>query len=116
MHGIPVTVNDIFEYFSEKGIAIGITTIYRHLEKMVADGVVKKYFTNGISGAHFEYIDDSNGSIRGQYFYLKCEKCKKLIHFQCKELEQVQKHLSHEHGFDIDSPKTVFYGTCSKCS
>lgn len=115
LHGT-VTVTDILAYFSEKDIPIGITTVYRHLEKMVADGTVKKYLVDGVSGAYFEYIGDSGLADREQYFYLKCEKCRKLIHFQCKELEQVQQHLSDAHGFDIDSPKTVFYGTCSECS
>lgn len=116
LHGSHVTVNDILGYFSEEGIAVGITTIYRHLERMVADGEVKKYLVDGVSGAHFEYVGDGGEDDREQCFYLKCEKCRKLIHFQCKELEQIQRHLSDTHGFDIDAPKTVFYGTCRSCS
>lgn len=40
VQGSHVTVNDICDYFQEKGIAVGSTTVYRHLEKMV---VIKKY-------------------------------------------------------------------------
>ena len=35
VQGRHVTVNEICDFFREKGISVGTTTIYRHLEKMV---------------------------------------------------------------------------------
>ena len=56
VQGSHVTVNDICEYFQTKGISIGTTTVYRHLEKMVGEGLVAKYVVDGTSSACFEYI------------------------------------------------------------
>ena len=55
VQGRHVTVSDICDYFQTKGIAVGTTTIYRHLEKMVQEGVVAKYVVDGNSSACFEY-------------------------------------------------------------
>ena len=41
--GRHVTVSEISDYFTEKGISVGTTTIYRNLEKMVEEGIVAKY-------------------------------------------------------------------------
>ena len=52
VQGKHVTVNEICDYFKEKGISVGTTTVYRHLEKMVKEGVVAKYVVDGTS-SHF---------------------------------------------------------------
>lgn len=107
------TVNDLIQYLKEDGLSIGTTTIYRHLEKMVQEGVVNKYYVNG-SSAYFEYVGEQEKVHK--LYRLKCEKCGKLIHFQCSELENVHQHLAINHGFTIDTPKTVFFGICNHCS
>lgn len=115
MKGAHVTVNDIAGHFKKQGIAIGVTTIYRHLEKLVADGVVKKYVIDGVSSACFEYAGDQERQPE-QCFHLKCEGCGELVHFHCKELEELQQHMLEDHGFDINSLKTVYYGMCNRCT
>lgn len=108
--GVQVTVHEMVAHFAAAGRAIGTATIYRHLERMVADGVVKKYFVDGIAGACYEYVGTDD-----RCYHLKCERCGRLVPFHCTELEQVQEHLSARHGFAIDTPKTVFYGICNRC-
>lgn len=112
--GIKITVNDIVKHFVSCGMTIGTATIYRHLEQMVANGTVKKYFIDGVAGACFEYVGDETEN-QERRFYLKCEQCGKLVRFQCEELEHIQNHLLSDHGFSINSAKTVFYGICDKC-
>lgn len=114
MKGIHVTVNQIADYFKGRGLSIGVTTIYRHLEKLVSDGTVKKYVLDGVSGACFEYAGEQHHPA-DQCFHLKCESCGKLVHFHCKELAQLQRHMLEDHGFDINSIKTVYYGVCNYC-
>ena len=43
--------NKWIEYFKKKGIAVGMTTVYRQLDKMVSEGLVAKYVIDGISRA-----------------------------------------------------------------
>ena len=52
--GSHVTVNDICDHFKKEGISVGMTTVYRHLERMVKQGVVAKYTSEGTSSACLE--------------------------------------------------------------
>ena len=50
-----------------------------------------------------------------EHFHLKCEGCGRLIHVECDELAKIASHMEKEHGFAVDSSKTVFYGICREC-
>lgn len=114
--GIHITVGDVCSYFKERGMAIGQTTVYRQMERMVDDGVVNKYIIDANSPACFEYIGEE-AHLEGQAcFHCKCEKCGKLIHLQCEELVELQEHLLAHHRFALNPMRTVFYGICDACS
>lgn len=115
VQGRHTTVKDICDYFETQGIAIGTTTIYRHLEKMVNEGVVAKYVVDGTSSACFEYIGNHDKRKEVNSYHCKCEKCGKLIHLQCSEVESLRQHMMKHHSFEINSLRTVFYGVCSNC-
>ena len=115
MQGSHVTVHDIHAYFKSKNISVGTTTIYRHLDRMVAEGIVAKYFVYEKSSACFEYLGDKSHCHPTVCFHCKCEKCGKLIHLHCKELEAVYLHLLNDHGFQVDAPRSVIYGLCEDC-
>lgn len=112
--GKHLTVSDIHEYFKAKGKAIGVTTVYRQLERMVDDGVVKKYKISNDTPACFEYIGFDSVSEYDSY-HCKCDECGKLIHLECNELKEVQKHLLNNHRFKMSAVRTVIYGVCDEC-
>ena len=114
MQGKHFTAEDIRIHFSEKKISIGIATIYRQLEKLVADGLVLKYFLGENSAACFEYPGESNEDEKNQ-FHLKCEKCGQLIHLNCNDMTKLCGHIKDEHGFALDPYRTVLYGVCDSC-
>ena len=115
MQGSHVTVHDIHAYFKSKNISVGTTTIYRQLDRMVAEGIVAKYVVDEKSSACFEYLGDKSHCHPTVCFHCKCEKCGKLIHLHCKELEAVYLHLLNDHGFQVDAPRSVIYGLCEDC-
>ncbi len=111
-----ITVSDICDYFKSRDVAIGQTTIYRHLERMVDEGLVNKYTIDPNSPACFEYIPKGHHCGEDVCFHCKCEKCGKLIHLHCDELMDLGAHLKEEHQFTLDPRRTVFYGICEECS
>ena len=115
MQGSHVTVHDIHAYFKSKNISVGTTTIYRHLDRMVEEGIDAKYVVDEKSSACFEYLGDKSHCHPTVCFHCKCEKCGKLIHLHCKELEAVYLHLLNDHGFQVDAPRSVIYGLCEDC-
>ena len=115
VQGRHVTVNEICDFFREKGISVGTTTIYRHLEKMVKEGLAAKYVVDGSSSACFEYLGAEEHCHKTSCFHCKCEKCGKLIHIQCDEIECLSRHMTEHHDFQLDPKRTVFYGICNEC-
>ena len=115
VEGTHVTVADVCSYFKEQGITIGTTTVYRNLEKMVEQGLVAKYNVDGTSSACFEYLGAEEHCHKTVCFHCKCEKCGKLIHLHCEDVVKLRQHLMENHGFQMDSCRTVFYGICADC-
>ena len=111
-----ITANDVCKYLKAQGENIGQSTIYRQLENLVDEGIINKYVIDATSPACFEYMGKESHVKADVCFHCKCEKCGKLIHMQCDELEEIQGHLYEEHHFRLDPMRTVFYGLCEACA
>lgn len=107
-----VTVSQIEKYLKENHCSVGLTTIYRHLEKMEQDGIVTRLKVDGQSGACFQYIENGDDE---NCFYIKCEKCGEVSKMECHHLSELYSHVEDDHHFKINTKKTVFYGKCQKC-
>lgn len=114
--GNHVTVHDICQYFEKDGISIGTTTVYRQLERLMEEGLIQKYIIDEKSAACFEYVGKDENCHHPVCFHCKCEKCGRLIHLDCKELEGIQEHMLKEHGFALNPFRTVLYGVCEQCA
>ncbi|MBQ3791121.1 MAG: transcriptional repressor [Lachnospiraceae bacterium] len=115
MEGTHFTVSDICDHFRAVGDAIGTTTVYRQVERMVDEGLVQKYHIDANTPACFEYIGKKQSADPVSCFHCKCEKCGALIHLHCDEIAAFKEHLSEHHRFELDPVRTVFYGICEHC-
>ncbi|MDO5558525.1 MAG: transcriptional repressor [Oscillospiraceae bacterium] len=113
---VHVTVNDLKEYFERSGKAIGTATLYRHLERMTDEGIVRKYIIDETSSACYEYIGEQKVCHEVNCFHCKCKLCGRLIHIQSNELNDISHLLLTKHNFSVDLQQTVFYGICDACS
>lgn len=110
---IHLTAGEIVAHLREIGHPLGISTVYRRLDKLVASGLVRKYIVDENSSACYQYIGGSGECC--EHFHLKCNNCGKLIHMDCSLLRQISSHMEQKHGFVIDNTKTLLYGVCSEC-
>lgn len=115
IRGEHFTVNDLYTCFREGGNPIGVTTLYRHLDRLIEDGVVKRYVSDKGDPACFEYIGSGDCPGHESSYHCKCENCGRLIHMRCDEIGVLREHMLNEHGFMIDPMRTVIYGLCSEC-
>lgn len=109
-----VTVGQISEHLELEDNHVGTTTIYRHLDKLLEQGLVRKYTVDGTTSACFQYAARGDGC--REHFHLKCEQCGRLIHLNCDHAAKMCSHIFDEHGFRVDLFRTVFYGICSECT
>ena len=108
-----VTAAQIAEHFEKEDVSIGRATIYRHLDKLTENGKVRKYATDGVSGACYQHIDDKEGC--QTHLHLRCDGCGELQHLECDALDEIQRHVFDKHDFKVNALKTVLYGKCGNC-
>lgn len=108
-----ITAGQIAEYLKKQGETVGLTTVYRHLERFQKEGIVQKIMLDGNSGACYQYIrkkeDDEN------QFLLKCEDCGDIMNMDCGHMKELYSHVLEEHHFNVNPHRTMFYGVCEKC-
>lgn len=85
-------------------------TLYRLVDSMVEEGSLRKYIIGPNSSCCFQL----NGC-EHQHFHLICERCGKLIHLECDEVDHLLEHINEEHGFSVDVSKINLYGLCDDC-
>lgn len=111
-HGGCATAADLAERLHRQGQTVGLTTVYRQLERLCQQGRIHKVLTD--EGAYYQYCDaHAHGR---DCFMLKCEKCGAIQHLDCSHLGELYQHLMAEHHFAINPHRTLFYGLCEKCS
>ena len=108
------TAADVVSYCRDLELGIGTTTIYRQLDKLVSEGLVRKYLIDEKTAACFEYLGDESDHCR-EHYHLKCESCGRLIHLDCQRIDALAKHILDQHGFAVNPTRTTFFGLCRDC-
>ena len=103
-----ITADEIINYFKSTNDKIGKATVYRYLNNLVKENIVKKYMVENRNCSCYQYIEEQNCD---SHYHLKCEK-----YLECDEFKEVENHIAKEHDFELDSVKTVLYGICKECS
>ena len=102
------TIKDLYNKLNKK---VGLTTIYRLIDKLVSDKIINKYITND-NKTYYEYLNKCNCD---NHFYLKCSNCSKLIHIDCDCIKELEKHILDKHMFRVNNEKIIIKGICNNC-
>ncbi len=104
-----VSAEDVYKMLLEKGEEIGLATVYRVLTQFEAAGLVTRHnFEEG--HAVFE-LD------RGEHHdHIVCVLCGKVEEFMDATIEERQKEIAAEHGFEMEDHSLIIYGRCNKPS
>ena len=89
------------------------SSLYRHLSELCHEGTVRKYRSDTQSAYVYQYVG------RGEccrHFHLKCVSCGALIHLECAVSQELLTHIRSDHGFSVDSGRSILYGTCAGCA
>ena len=110
----PKSAEAIFAGLSVKGDAPGYSSVYRLLSKLASEGTVRRLRAPApAKGYLFQYTDTHACHA---HFHLHCLSCGAVTHLECDCGAEISAHLLREHGFTTDCGRTVFYGTCAKCT
>ena len=112
-----ITAAELLVALAQSGTPIGSATVYRQLERLEAQGLVRRYALDDRGSACWQFAGSSD--VHGDccsHFHLKCTRCGTLFHLDCGHLHGIAAHVESDHGFSIDLSRTVFYGVCAACS
>ena len=105
-------VKDIYNELIRRGEDLGLTTIYRVIDELVAAGKLRRN-VSADGTVRFQYLADCKGL---GHCYLKCQKCGRLEHMDCHLVRQLTDHVLEEHGFRADKKQIVIGGICERCA
>lgn len=88
-------------------------TLYRFLDNMVSEGIVRKFYNEEIGG--FEYQLLSKDKRCNDHLHLRCKICGNIFHLDCIDAHEFIQHIQEIHGFQIVSKDTIIYGICQNC-
>ncbi len=103
------TAAELAEALRQQGEKVGLTTVYRQLEKLEKAGTVQRIVTE--EGACWQCCRQEDHDC----FLLKCEHCGRISHVDCRQLTPLYQHLSDNHHFAINPRRTMLYGVCGSC-
>ena len=107
-----LSAEEIETLLSQEECAVSRATIYRCLDRLVEQGEVRRYVSGDGKSACYQL---AHTDCR-RHYHFKCTACGALLHVECAQLDGLEKHIRAQHGFEVDSSRTVFYGLCKKCS
>ncbi len=101
-HQHHLTAEDIYRKLLDCGDEIGLATVYRVLTQFEAAGLVLKHnFEGGQAvyeldrGGHHDHMVDVDSG--------------KIIEFESPEIEELQRKIAAEHGFELEEHSLVLY-------
>jgi Fur family ferric uptake transcriptional regulator len=104
-----LTAEDVKARADADGIAVGLTTVYRNLEKLARDGVLTKR-VSADRRAYFYAAHPGDGRCR-----LFCVGCGHETPLACGYIAGLSRHLAERHRFHFQNRGTVLYGLCEAC-
>ena len=105
---IQFTIKDIYE---KLGGSVGLTTIYRLVDKLVDENLLNKEIgkDNITYYQYLEHCEEEN------HFYLKCDECGKVMHIDCDCINDLSNHILNHHKFKTNKEHIIINGKCNKC-
>ena len=107
IHSHP-TADEVYKAVLEENPTIGRATVYRNLNKLCEEGVLKKREIPN-DADHFD-MNCSN------HYHGKCVKCGKIFDIEMDYIPEIEKYLNKETDFKIAEYDITFKGYCKDCS
>jgi Fur family ferric uptake transcriptional regulator len=105
------SAQDVYAVLRGDGAAVGLSTVYRHLQTLVDDGVVDVIHTAD-GEATYRYCGEPGA---GHHHHLVCRTCGRTEEVEGRAVERWAGDVAAQHGYsDVDHTVELF-GTCRPC-
>lgn len=113
-HHKPLSVGVIIEAMAKRGLKPNKTTIYRELERLKEEGIVREVLIDG-KAQYFELLNEDE-----HHHHLICVVCKRIEDFDPspeveKKIDELTSLVQKNTRFGMLSHSVDFFGTCGRC-
>ncbi|MEY4412586.1 MAG: hypothetical protein RL560_845 [Actinomycetota bacterium] len=102
------SAQEVYRRMQRDGESIGLTTVYRALQSLVAEKVVD-VLRREDGEAIYRLCGESH------HHHLVCTKCGKTVEIEGGAIEKWAKTMAAEHGFRDVVHTAEIFGLCTKC-
>jgi len=104
------SAEEIYRSLLDDGEEIGLATVYRVLTQFEEKGLVERHHFESESGqAVFEL------SKKGHHDHIVCVSCRKVEEFYDELIENRQKEVAADKGYEVTGHSLTLYGKCPDC-
>ena len=104
-----ISTEELYQLVIKKFPQIGYSTVHRTLKLLSECGLVsERKFGDRYTRFELKHKDQHHD-------HFICTKCRKVVEFECKEIEKMQEALAKERGFKVTYHKLELYGLCKNC-
>lgn len=101
------TINEIINLVSKEDKTIGQATIYRQINNLVQDNILKKIPAK--DGFHYDIKTDLHS-------HFICQKCNRLIDLYDSNYQKIINELQNKYSLNIIEANIILYGICEECN
>lgn len=110
-HGGFISAQELHRALRGSGSRIGLSTIYRALAALAADGDV-----DALTIAGSVTLYRRCGTTGAHHHHLICRTCGRTIEVSAPPVEGWIEGIAHQHGYTDTSHQVEIYGLCATCS
>jgi Fur family ferric uptake transcriptional regulator len=103
-----MSAEDVYKALLEAGEEIGLATVYRVLTQFEAAGLVERHHFEG-GHSVFELNEGEH------HDHLLCVRCGRIDEFMDETIEQRQKAIADDYGYEMTGHCLYIYGVCPDC-
>jgi Fe2+ or Zn2+ uptake regulation protein len=107
--GRHLTLPEIYARALKRRPRIGLSTVYRGLERLRDLGLVSQLYVPGVDAATYEPVGP-------RHAHFRCSECGRIEDVAYAIPKRTIKALGLQHGFEIESESVTFDGRCTACS
>ncbi len=104
------TAQEVHALLAERGIRVGLTTVYRALRTLEADGEVD-VVSNDQGEAMYRWCD-----VEHHHHHIVCRSCGSATEIRSRAIERWVKESAERHGFSAVTHTAEMFGLCRDCS
>ena len=105
------TAEDLYELVNECDASINLSTVYRTLRWLEAEGLVSaRRFVEDNRQERFD------PALPSEHHHFICSNCKQVIEFDHPLVDEIRKQFEDQSGVTVENASLAFYGLCEQCA